>query len=693
MSFLAPIFLTGAALIALPILYHLIRQQVRDKQWFSSLMFLQPSPPQVKSRRRLDQILLLLLRCLALLLVALAFARPFQVTEKEVAGASAGPRRITVLLDRSASMRREDTWQRAREEVGRILDTLGPLDRGRVLVFDELVEPLMEEDEWGTLGTEGARTEIQARLTALEPSWRGTRLSTALESAWVLPDNGEQDEGLRPGQELFVVSDFQRSEPEEVFRRLTWPEDVTPIWRALVPSNRARASAHAVPPEPEDAASGSKRAIRVRRDEGTGELPLTAAWQGIGEDQTPKGETVAVTLPTGTGRLVQLPPPPDASLPWMARLSGDGEDWDNSVYFAPPAVRRAHILLTLPPNDEGTRLAFFAKAALNQNDAAEVQFIELSTAVLPTAEQESISEWWIGAGAPSTDLARRARAYLDRGGSILWLLTRDMPARSLDALLPSPMEWEEAPDARASRISGVQFDHPLLKPFADPRFSDFSKTHFWHHRMLKQGSFSPDQVLMRLDSDAPWLLQHRVGAGKLLVMTSTWHEKDSEFALSSKFVPLMIGMARQAGALRPAPRFFNVGETVTLDRVQEGTVTVEGPDGETTELEGDTPVFADTQVPGIYRVANAHPNQFAVNLDPLESRSESLDLDSLMPKAEEANVSPESEAGEDPVQAKVRELEASQQLWRWLILAAFVIALVETWMAGRPPAPAASSTQ
>ena len=47
MSFLAPLFLFGALAVAAPILFHLIRRTSREKIPFSSLMFLQPTPPRL----------------------------------------------------------------------------------------------------------------------------------------------------------------------------------------------------------------------------------------------------------------------------------------------------------------------------------------------------------------------------------------------------------------------------------------------------------------------------------------------------------------------------------------------------------------------------------------------------------------------------------------------------------------------
>ena len=77
-------------------------------------MFLKPSPPRLTKRSRLEHLLLLLLRCLALALLAFAFARPF-FQETSVQNSGSGlPSRTVVLVDASASMRREGLWVTAR---------------------------------------------------------------------------------------------------------------------------------------------------------------------------------------------------------------------------------------------------------------------------------------------------------------------------------------------------------------------------------------------------------------------------------------------------------------------------------------------------------------------------------------------------------------------------------------------------
>ncbi len=74
MSLLAPLYFLGALAVTLPILFHLIRRQPKGQVEFSSLMFLRPTPPRLTRRSRLDNWPLLLIRALALTLLALAFA-------------------------------------------------------------------------------------------------------------------------------------------------------------------------------------------------------------------------------------------------------------------------------------------------------------------------------------------------------------------------------------------------------------------------------------------------------------------------------------------------------------------------------------------------------------------------------------------------------------------------------------------
>ena len=123
MSFLYPLFLAGIAAIGLPILLHMVRRHTRQRVTFSSLMFLRTTLPRLRNRSRVEHLLLLILRCLALCLLALAFARPF--FNRPAAKDPSKPgldRRVVLLVDTSASLRRTGMWEQAIREARAVLE-------------------------------------------------------------------------------------------------------------------------------------------------------------------------------------------------------------------------------------------------------------------------------------------------------------------------------------------------------------------------------------------------------------------------------------------------------------------------------------------------------------------------------------------------------------------------------------------
>src|SRR5437763_13502114 len=104
MSFLTPLFLVGLGALAIPVIVHLIQRERSRVVQFPSLMFVQKIPYQSVRRRRIRHWSLLLMRCAALLLIVLAFARPFLKREVAAAAALGGTREVVILLDHSASM-------------------------------------------------------------------------------------------------------------------------------------------------------------------------------------------------------------------------------------------------------------------------------------------------------------------------------------------------------------------------------------------------------------------------------------------------------------------------------------------------------------------------------------------------------------------------------------------------------------
>ncbi|HEY1068601.1 MAG TPA: BatA domain-containing protein, partial [Pirellulales bacterium] len=209
MGLLAPLFLAGLAALSVPLVLHLIRRTPRGRQDFSSLMFLTPTPPRLTRRSRLDQVLLLLLRLAALAALALAFSRPF-LRESSLLSLNDLPRRrVVVLVDQSASMRRGDLWNQAITAANKELDDLAPHDEVALYAFSDRLEKLVGFDAHTPGVNVVAADVVRQALAALQPNWSAGDLGAALTTlAGELDASGDHAESPADPQ-LVVVSDFQ----------------------------------------------------------------------------------------------------------------------------------------------------------------------------------------------------------------------------------------------------------------------------------------------------------------------------------------------------------------------------------------------------------------------------------------------------------------------------------------------------
>ena len=295
MNWLFPLYLAGAAAIIAPILLHLRRRPPQDRVEFSSLLFLEAQTPVPVSKRRIENWLLLLLRCLALILLALMFSRPFVQSEST---AAASPNSATlILLDRSASMRRADLWKQAIAEAEKLLKAAKLTDRIALAVFDRELTPLwsFEEDR----NTPANRlTAIQTRLAALTPTWNATQLDRALIAA--VPSFDSSTTSLK--KRIHLISDLQEGTKLDALRTIAWPAELTLSVHRLDPASNDNLSIALAAREDDRSADALVR-IRLSNTRDSALRDFTLAWQ-----DAPKSDAITAQIPPGASRILTAPP-------------------------------------------------------------------------------------------------------------------------------------------------------------------------------------------------------------------------------------------------------------------------------------------------------------------------------------------------------------------------------------------------
>lgn len=101
MKFSSPEFLYAVGFLIIPILLHLFHLRQFKTVYFSQVSFLQKLEESNRTRSKLKQILVLISRCLALLFLVLAFAKPYIPLTAEIESPHKG---VSIYIDNSFSM-------------------------------------------------------------------------------------------------------------------------------------------------------------------------------------------------------------------------------------------------------------------------------------------------------------------------------------------------------------------------------------------------------------------------------------------------------------------------------------------------------------------------------------------------------------------------------------------------------------
>ena len=684
MNLLYPLLLAGIAAVALPIALHMIRRHTRNRVPFSSLLFLRTTPPRYRHRSRLEHIPLLILRCLAICLLALAFARPFLVRSSAVASVRPD-RRVVVLVDTSASMRREDLWDRAVEEADSILRELGPSDRASLMTFHRAVGQIVGFEQWTAIEP-GQRVPLTVReLAQRSPGWAGTDLGGALVAAAEAIEDDEANAGRQGLRQIVLISDLQEGAERSSLLAYDWPDRTHLIVRTISSEVPTNASAQLLTDR--GAPFGSQADARRIRVTNSAEA-TSERFQLIPND----GAAIDVYAPPGRGTTVALPSEPNTPTATRLLLRGDDHPFDNALYLAPRVDRPLNILYVGDHDPNDTReMLYYLRQAL-QADATVASHVTHRTGVKPlrAGDVERAQAVVVTEPLRGSDLTT-VRGYLASGGMVL-LVLKSTETTSVMAGLAGlqDLECREAAVDDYAMLDRLEFEHPMLQAFADPRFADFTRIHFWRHRQVDLSGVPDARALAWFDRGDPAWFEVGVEEGLLLVWTSGWHPADSDLALSSKFVPLLYSAFQYGGALTDRPSQYFVGDPVP---VPEATQEVRRPDGSVVNLDGDEQVFKETDLPGIYTlVTSTEEQRFAVNVPVAESRTDPMAVEDLARFG--VSLEPTSDVAQPAVESaaqrlSLREMESGQKLWRWILAAALIVLLLETWLSGRLARPAA----
>lgn len=195
MQFVFPAFLAALAVLAVPIIIHLFYFRRFKRVYFTNVRFLKEVKEETSNRQKLRNLLVLLMRCLAIAAMVLAFAQPFIPLS---AGVKKGERAVSVYVDNSFSMnalsKNAPLLELAKQRARDIVNAYGVEDRFQVLTND------FEGRDQRLISKEDALDRIEEIRTS--PASRD--ISKVLIRQQQCLNSGKQE-----NKTAYVVSDFQ----------------------------------------------------------------------------------------------------------------------------------------------------------------------------------------------------------------------------------------------------------------------------------------------------------------------------------------------------------------------------------------------------------------------------------------------------------------------------------------------------
>lgn len=205
MPFIHPaIFWSGLAAVSLPIIIHLLnRRRFRMREW-AAMQFLLDSLRRNRRRLRIEELILMAIRCLVIFLLGAGLARFMGCGPMDILPGAAGSRTTVFILDDSYSMGQKaggsTLFASAATDLAERIETLGSTERVGIL----LASKPHREDAFFGLKFITEKESLVTSLQSLKPSDGRADLAEAMKAA------GDMFGDVTGEMRLVVFSDFRK---------------------------------------------------------------------------------------------------------------------------------------------------------------------------------------------------------------------------------------------------------------------------------------------------------------------------------------------------------------------------------------------------------------------------------------------------------------------------------------------------
>jgi hypothetical protein len=637
MTFLTGAFLTGLAFTGVPVIIHFIIRRRRKLIPWGAMQFLAGSPPRFRQRLlKLNELLVLLLRILGIVAVVLAFAQPLMLSG--IMARRAGDH--VFIVDTSLSTTRiltggQSAFSQTISAAEKALADLRAEDTVRILVASDA-------PRWLTAApleaSPGNRDALRSMLRELRPTEGGSDMPLAIAEA--LQARSPSDRNAR----RIVLFTDATERPWHAADVTRWRAIKRSVADAPVPtvievaatpwqiaSSFTNLTINRLTVDHDTVAVGD--AILVTAEiRNTGTLPSTATeviWQ---LDSAEIGRTPLPTLGDGVSTTVEFAMPVGEIGSHVARASLAAVDElpaDSAAVATIRTLDQIPILIVdggRRPNSNEFPGSGFLLAALGQLPGApestkaraafQPKIID-SSALAGMSLDPYFCVLLVDVEEVELPAAKQLATYVAKGGGLWMALGERTNTVRFNEVFPSstiglsPVQLGQitgkASETEAGwRVLAPKEPHPATAAVADTKQLDIDKARVQRHHTLVPPIPGNLGVLLKLESQAPFVIEHVFGKGRVFLQLAPLDRTWTNLPILQLYVPLVREFLWRLVEGRVSRRNLSPGETLRLavDTGTEPRFEVKLPDGQTSSGAVDEKQirFSDTFLPGLYRV-------------------------------------------------------------------------------------------
>lgn len=621
MGFLAPVLLAGIAAMVLPWWLHRLQSKSSERRRFPSTMLLENAERQVHVQRRLKYRILMAIRMLLLLILFLAFARPY-MSRDTLTNAENVP---ALLIDDSFSMRGIDIAATANG----LLD-LGPAPAQWVLLIPGQTAQMVD------------RSTLDQRLATFSAGFQRRDYAELI---------GQLDDTDLPSRVHFLT-DLQGSALPARFADMVSGTQLVlppyPLPQANVFVRNVSVNGNRVDVD----VSG-----RVDDDQPAAQVSLRIDDQLLSTQEL-SAERIRFELPELLAEQHRLQIDISGNDPWPA---------DNQ-FFTVIDRRPPSSVPVIVPSTSSSVLTYL-RAALN----ADTSEFVASPYIAGRFDARSLSRFpWIIVNDPAAldaGLQTALEAYLQSGGRVVAFSG------------PATLAAESLPFLGNARRAAIQTSGGDLRarsldsahPAVDSAGDWSSVTVYRHNRWQSEDN---DRVLVELADGDPWLIERNMGNGRVLFVGSALEPGWTDFASRGVFVGFVQEVANYMSGNNRDRQQFTVGDVLASKDVRQ----LIDPTGQRRiNRSSDESRTLTLDLPGIYTVySNDSEHLIAVNIDRRESLPDPMDAELLTRWQTSAGTNSTALASSTEVADAER-----RPLWPVLLVLTLLIAIAEAVLANR----------